>query len=91
MKKAFLESWTGGKNSFGESERFTRAIGSSLEDGERVAVNNGGVAFHEKGTRDTKVFLKDENQNMYSVTVKNFRLAELKQKLQEVGYHLPDA
>ena len=89
MKRNFLENWTGGVNSFGQSERFKGAQGSSLSDGERNVVNTGGIAFHKKGGRDTKVFLEDENHNMWSVTVKNTRLADLKLKLMEVGYILP--
>jgi len=91
MKKKFLESWTGGMNSFGQSERFKRAEGSSLSPEQRSLVNSGGIAFHGKGSRDTKVFVVDEDRNMWSVTVRNYRLADLKQKLKEVGYLLSAA
>jgi hypothetical protein len=91
MKKAFLESWTGGVNSFGQSEKFKGAQGSSLSADERGVVNAGGIACHQKGSRDTKIFVEDENHGMWSVTVKNSRLAALKQKLKEAGYHLPVA
>jgi hypothetical protein len=91
MKKAFLESWTGGTNSFGQCEKFKGAQGSSLSDDERGVVKTGGIAFHKKGARDTKVFVEDENHNMYSVTVKNIHLADLKLKLKEAGYLLPVA
>lgn len=96
MKKDFLENWTGGTNSFGQSEKFKRGMGSSLSDEERVFVKSGGVAFHKKGERDTKVFVLDDDKNenermVWSVTVKNSRLADLKSKLKEVGYLLPAA
>jgi len=91
MKKKFLENWTGGVNSFGQSEKFKGAQGSSLSENEKDVVNTGGIAFHKKGSRDTKVFVEDENHNMWSVTVKNAHLADLKSKLVEVGYLLPAA
>ena len=91
MKKSFLESWTGGVNSFGQSEKFKRAQGSSLSPEQRSVVNSGGIASHGKGNRDTKVFVLDEDNNMWSVTVSNSRLAALKQKLKEAGYQLPAA
>ena len=91
MKKKVLEDWTGKFNSFGQCEQFRRAEGSSLSEEEREFVMSGGVAFHKKGSRDTKVFVLDEDNNMWSVTVNNVRLAALKQKLKEAGYHLPVA
>ena len=83
-------------NSFGQSERFKKGIGSSLSYEENVFVRAGGVAFHKKGERDTKVFVLDDNKNekersVWSVTVKNSHLADLKSKLKEVGYLLPAA
>ena len=78
-------------NSFGQCEKFQEAQGSSLSESERNVVYNGGIAFHSKGSRDTKVFLVDEDHNMWSVTVKNSHLTDLKKKLKEVGYTLPAA
>ena len=89
MKKVFLKTWTGGMNSFGQCEKFKEAEGSSLSDDERSLVDNGGIALHSKGNKDTKVFVEDENHQMWSVTVRNSRLGELKRKLREVGCLLP--
>jgi hypothetical protein len=91
MKKKFLESWTGGTNSFGQCEKFKRAQGSSLSPEQKNVVKSGGVASHGKGNRDTKVFVEDEDHNMWSVTVQNTHLANLNSKLKEVGYLLPAA
>jgi hypothetical protein len=91
MKKKFLESWTGGTNSFGQCEKFQRAEGSSLSQRQKDVVNSGGVASHGKGSRDTKVFVEDEDHNMWSVTVKNSHLADLHSQLKGVGYLLPAA
>ena len=91
MKTEFLKNWTGGTNSFGQCEKFKEAEGSSLSNDERAVVNDGGVALHKKGGRDTKVFVMGDNNDMWSVTVKNSHLPELKQRLKEVGYLLPPA
>lgn len=92
MKKNFLESWAGGTNSFGEYEKFKGGQEhSSLSDSEKKFVLAGGVAFHTKGEKDTKVFVVDDQGGKWSVTVKNFRLHELKARLLEVGYLLPVA
>ena len=92
MKKRFLEIWTGGTNSFGEYEKFKGGQEhSSLSDREKEFVLAGGVAFHTKGEKDTKVFVVDDQGEKWSVTVKNIRLHELKTKLLEVGYLLPAA
>ena len=91
MKKKFLENWTGGMNSFGQCEQFKRAQGSSLKPHEKSRIESGGVAFHEKGKQDTKVFVEDEDQNMWSATIRNSHLADLNSKLEGVGYLLPAA
>ena len=91
MKKNFLKAWTGGINSFGLREEWKRAQGSSLSENERSIVESGGIAFHKKGSRDTKVFAQDEDHEMWSVTVMDLHLADLKNRLKEVGYIIPTA
>ena len=87
MKKEFLQNWRGSAI-FGQQNQWARAQGSSLEEDELMTLDAGGVVKKQKGNSLTKLFVRDEEGNMWSVIVRNVDLAVLENNLKEVGYLL---
>jgi len=90
MKENFLKSWRG-STAFGYQNQWAKAQGSSLKDGEKKVLKDGGIVKHPKGKSLTKVFACDEKGNLWSVIVHNLHLTSLENSLKEVGYLLPAA
>ena len=85
MKKSFLETWRG-VAIFGKQNQFAQAQGSSLTEGEVKILNEGGVVHHPKGKSLVKVFVSDEDGNLWSVIVHVIHLGALEKDLRNVGY-----
>ena len=85
MKKAFLTSWRG-IAIFGKQNQFALAQGSSLTEGEVKILSEGGVIQHPKGKSLVKVFVSDEDGNLWSVIVHVIHLEALERDLRNVGY-----
>lgn len=90
MKKDFLESWRG-SNAYGQRNQWTRAQGSSLTKTELAILDAEGVVKHAKGEHQTKIFVRDEDGNLWSVIVHNVHLTVLENELRNVGYQVSAA
>ena len=103
MKKEFLESWSGPR-SFGLTkkdeelkwkssgkEKSMKAFGSSLTPADKKVLNAGGVVCHKKPAPYTKVFVQDEEKQLWSLVIPNEALPALMLALKNVGYTLPAA
>jgi len=90
MKTEFLKNWRGSAT-FGQQNQWKRAQGSSLKPDEVKTVNAGGIARHPKSKTQTKVFVQDDEGNLWSVIVLNVHLAALEADLKKVGYLLAAA
>ena len=85
MKKNFLKNWRG-PVAYGKQNQWTRAQGSSLKDNELETLDAGGIVKHPKDKNTTKIFVRDEEGNLWSVIVKNVDLTVLENDLKGVGY-----
>ena len=99
-KVDFLKSWRGpaGNLTLGADLRWKsseekkdgmRVFGSSLTPADEKVLNDGGVVCHKKPVLYTKLFVKDENNLLWSIVIPNKHLPDLMQKLKNVGYELP--
>jgi len=87
MKKKFLENWRGSV-SYGRQNQWKRAQGSSLEDPDLKILDAGYIVKRSKDRNTTKVFVRDEERNLWSVIVNNLDLTTLENELIGVGYKL---
>ena len=90
MKENFLKNWRG-PATFGKQNQWARAQGSSLKDGELKTLEAGGVVEKPKTKSLTKLFVRDEEGNLWSVIVCNTELTALENELKSVGYLLSAA
>jgi hypothetical protein len=87
MKKDFLRSWRG-SNTYGQRNQWVQAQGSSLTETELATLDSEGIVKHAKGKSLTKIFVRDEDGNLWSVIVHNVHLTALENELKNVGYHV---
>ena len=80
MKKNFLETWRA-STGFGQQKQWVQAQGSSLNQKEIKTLDAGGVVEHPKSKGLTKVFVKDETGQLWSVIIRNVYLEHLENGL----------
>ena len=87
-KKDFLGTWKG-RISHGQSEKWGRSSGTSLQVTEQNKLSAGKIVVHaKKGTLPalSKVFVKDEEGSLYSLIILTTGLESLKKELYEKGW-----
>ena len=85
MKEKFLINWRGA-NTFGHQNQWAKAQGSSLSENELKVLNQGGIVRHQKNKSLTKIFVKDEKGNMWSVIVHVLHQTSLEKDLKNAGF-----
>ena len=85
-KSKFLETWRGKALAPGAQNQWGRAEGSSLTEYERNALRSGRIATHDKVTPLKKLFVMDEQDNLWSIIIKGDDLKMIVSNLCDVGF-----
>jgi hypothetical protein len=85
-KSQFLKNWRGSALAPGAQNQWGRAEGSSLSEREKKALRSGHIVTHDKLTLLKKLFVMDEQDNLWSIIIKTDDLKMLVSNLCDVGF-----
>lgn len=86
VKSDFLKTWRGNAATPGAQNQWGRAQGSSLSECEKSALLSGRIVTHNKLTPFKKLFVMDEQGDLWSIIIKTDDFKRLVSNLSDVGF-----